>query len=158
MTPQPTPERVRVTSTRTAAARRSDRPLTRDLAEQTGLGEVYLRGLMRAQLRLSIGILATGAVLLGGLPLVFMLAPFSRQATIGGIPLPWFILGIGVYPVAVLVSRFYVRASERIEGQFTELTDAPPPPPARVPRRGSSPRASSPRASSARASRPRRPR
>lgn len=134
MSPQPTPERIRVTSTRTAATRRSDRPLTRDLAEQTGLGAVYLRGLMRAQLRLSVGILATGAVLLGGLPLVFLLVPFSRGATIGGIPLPWFILGLGVYPVALIVSRFYVRASERIERQFTELTDTPAGLPPRRPR------------------------
>ncbi|MFV0464326.1 MAG: hypothetical protein ACK5MP_14220 [Nostocoides sp.] len=110
-----------MTSTRVLATRSADRPLARDLDEQTGLGEVYLRGLMRAQLRLALTVLISGALILSGLPLVFTLIRATRASTLLGIPLPWFVLGIGVYPVALAVSRYYVRASERIERQFIEL-------------------------------------
>ena len=44
------PQRVRVTSSRRGAAPMHARPVTRDLDEQTGLGDVYIGGLMRAQL------------------------------------------------------------------------------------------------------------
>ena len=52
--PRP-PHRVRVTSSRRDASRRRDlRPLTDDLDEQSTLGEVYMSGLMAAQLRLAL--------------------------------------------------------------------------------------------------------
>lgn len=119
------PERVRVTSSRTGAVRRSDRPVARELDEQTGLGEVYLRGLMRAQLRLSLTVLVTGGTMLGSLPLVLTLVRQTREVTVLGIPLPWVVLGVAVYPVILLVARFYVRAAERIERQFTDLAGRP---------------------------------
>ena len=51
----PPPVRVRVTSTRaTRPTRRDLRPLTHDIDEQTTLGEVYMAGLMSAQLRLAL--------------------------------------------------------------------------------------------------------
>lgn len=119
-------ERVRITSSRSGPAPDSTPSPGRELREQTGLGEVYLRGLMSAQLRLSATVLLVGAVLLGGLPLVFALLPDTASVEIGGAPLPWLILGIGVYPAAVLTARFYVRASERIERQFSEVVQPPP--------------------------------
>jgi len=49
-TPTQVPSRVRVTSARRDAATRRDlRPLTRDIDEQSTLGEVYMAGLMSAQ-------------------------------------------------------------------------------------------------------------
>lgn len=123
-------DRVRITSSRRGATRPSDRSLGRELREQTGLGDVYLRGLMSAQLRLSATVLAVGAVLLGGLPLVFALVPATQGITLGGIPLPWLILGVAVYPAALVTARFYVRASERIERELREVSpesDGPAP-------------------------------
>ena len=117
-----TPARVRVTSSRRGAATRRDlRPLTRDLDEQTDLGEVYMAGLMSAQLRLALRVLAFGAVGLGGLPLLFLLVPDTRTLEIGDVPFPWLVLGILVYPVALLVARYYVRQSERIEREFSQV-------------------------------------
>jgi hypothetical protein len=121
----PRPEasaRVRVTSSRHGAATRRDpRPLTRDLDEQTDLGEVYMAGLMAAQLRLAVQVLVFGAVGLGGLPLLFLLVPATRTMTVAGIPFPWLVLGVLVYPVAVLVANFHVRRSERIEREFSQV-------------------------------------
>jgi hypothetical protein len=114
--------RVRVTSTRRDAPTRRDlRPLTHDIDEQSTLGEVYMAGLMSAQLRLAMRVLAFGAVGLGGLPLVFLLVPATRTMALGRVPLPWLLLAVVVYPVALIVARYYVRASERIEAEFSNV-------------------------------------
>ncbi len=117
------PERVRVTSSRTRATRRAERAVGREIDEQTGLGEVYLRGLMRAQLRLAVTILATGTVLLGGLPAFFAVFPQVSGMALAGVPAPWVVLGVVVYPVIFVAARIHVRASERIERQFTEIAE-----------------------------------
>jgi hypothetical protein len=120
--PQDRPVRVRVTSSRRDAATRRDfRPLTREIDEQTDLGEVYMAGLMSAQLRLALRVLVFGAVGLGGLPLLFLLVPDTRTLGIGSLPFPWLVLGVLVYPVALLVARYYVRQSERIEREFSQV-------------------------------------
>jgi hypothetical protein len=111
-----------VTSTRRDAPTRSDlRPLTHDIDEQSTLGEVYMAGLMSAQLRLALRVLAFGAVGLGGLPLLFLFVPAARTLEIGPVRLPWLVLAVVVYPVAIIVSRYYVRASERIEAEFSHV-------------------------------------
>lgn len=116
------PPRVRVTSTRRDAPTRRDlRPLTRDIDEQSNLGEVYMSGLMSAQLRLGLRVLAFGAVGLGGLPLLFLLVPATRTMDVARIPVPWLVLAVVVYPVAFVVSRYYVRQSERIEADFSHV-------------------------------------
>ena len=97
------------------------RPLTREIDEQSNLGEVYMSGLMSAQLRLALLVLAFGAVGLGGLPLLFLLVPATRSLEIGPVPLPWLVLAVVVYPVALVVARYYVRRSERIEREFSEV-------------------------------------
>ncbi len=122
----PPPQRVRITSSRTAATRRATRRLSEEIEEQTGLGDVYLRGLMRAQLRLSLTVLGLGGLTLGLLPLALAWVPSLRNAHVGPVPLPWLVLGVLVYPVALLAARSYVRASERIERQFLEETEEPP--------------------------------
>jgi hypothetical protein len=117
----PTP-RVRVTSTRRdATTRRGLRPLTHDLDEQSKLGEVYMSGLMSAQLWLAARVLMFGAAGLGGLPLLFLLVPATKTMDVAGIPLPWLVLSVAVYPVAVIVAHYYVRQSERIEQQFSDV-------------------------------------
>lgn len=118
------PDRVRITSSRRTATRQAPRSMSRELREETGVGEVYLRGLMAAQLRLSLTVLLAGGILLGGLPLLFALLPATRTVSVAGIPLPWLVLGVAVYPAALLASRFYVRQSERIERQFREVAGA----------------------------------
>ena len=78
------PERIRVTSSRRAARAPARRPLEAELDEQTELGEVYLRGLMRAQLRLAATIILFGVAGLGGLPLLFSLVPAARDVRLLG--------------------------------------------------------------------------
>ena len=116
------PKRVRVTSPRTGAPRRGQvRPVTRDIDEQTRLGELYMATLIRAQWRLSVSVLASATMMIGGLPLLFLLVPATRTLNVGPIPLPWLILGVLIYPAVWLAARYYVRQSEQIERDFTEL-------------------------------------
>ncbi len=114
--------RVRITSPRREARRPGERrPPAQELEEQTGLGEVYLSALLRAQLRLSIAILLGIAVVVLGLPTLFVLAPATRDVHVGSIPLPWLAVGVLIYPVVFLAARIYVHQSERIEREFSEL-------------------------------------
>jgi hypothetical protein len=115
------PPRQRVTRPSTAYTTRSRVEVEREIDEQTALGEVYMRSLMRAQLKLAAVVLGTIAATLGMLPLVFALAPALGRANVVGIRLPWLLLGFVVYPALVAVGAFYVRQAERNEREFGEL-------------------------------------
>ncbi|QNE20355.1 hypothetical protein F1D05_23670 [Kribbella qitaiheensis] len=121
-TPAEGPRRVRVTSPRTTGGRRPSTPTgTREIDEQTRLGEMYMDSLIQSQLRLALAMVAGAAVVLGGLPLLFALLPATRTLSVYGIPLPWILLGVVVYPVVYVSARIYVRNAERIESEFTEF-------------------------------------
>ena len=120
------PRRVRVTSPRREARRRgARRPPALELAEQTGLGEVYLSALLRAQMRLSVAILLATAVVVLGLPAALIILPVTRTVSVGPIPLPWIAIGVLIYPVVLLAARIYVHQSERIEREFSDLMSQP---------------------------------
>jgi uncharacterized membrane protein (DUF485 family) len=114
---------VRITSSRRDAARARSRPVSRDLDEQTELGDVYLEGLMREQLRLSLAVLALTVLGLATLPVLIALVPATRSVDVLGIPLPWIVLGVLVYPAAWVLARWYTRQAERIESDFTEVVE-----------------------------------
>ena len=115
------PQRVRVTRTRTATTRDRRPSLRTEITSQSPLGAAYLSSLMRAQLRLSLTVVATLTVVLGALPLLFAIVPATRRLEVLGLPLPWVILGLLVYPAAVISARQYTRAAERIEAQFSDV-------------------------------------
>jgi hypothetical protein len=100
------------------------RPVSRDLDEQTELGDVYLDGLMRAQLRLSVAVIALTVVGLAALPITLTLVPATRTITVIGLPFPWLVLGVAVYPAAWFLARWYTRQAERLEQDFAEVVDA----------------------------------
>jgi uncharacterized membrane protein len=120
--PGPAGKRVRIVSPRRDARRRSEkRPDAVELTEQTGLGEIYLTALLRAQLRLSMAtLLAVGGVLVG-LPALFLLVPGVAAATVGPVPMIWLVAGVGTYPLILLAARIHVYLAERIERDFTDL-------------------------------------
>jgi hypothetical protein len=114
--------RVRIVHPRTGAPRRSaQRPVAREINEQTQLGEVYMRALIRSQLRLAILVCVALAVLLGGTALVLGLEPRLGRIHLGAIPLPWLILGALAYPPLILLAVFTVRHAERNESDFAAL-------------------------------------
>ena len=82
-----------------------------DLTEPTQLGEVYVAGLMRAQLRSSASILLVGALLLGAIPAILAMAGHARRAR-GPFPLPWLVLGVAAFICGRRRGRFGARERE----------------------------------------------
>jgi len=115
------PARVRVTSSRRSAVTGGSRPLATDLDEQTELGDVYLAGLMRAQLRLSLSVLGVLVLSVAGFSVLLIAVPAARTTVLFGLPLPWLVLGVAVYPATWLTARTYVRQAERIEAEFADV-------------------------------------
>jgi hypothetical protein len=115
--------RVRVTSPRTTATRQRRVTGASEIDAQTDLGEVYMSSLLRSQLRLALLVLATLGVLVAGLPLLFTLLPGLAEVHVLGMPLPWVLLAVAVYPFLLLLGWLYVRAAERNERDFTEVVE-----------------------------------
>lgn len=120
-------ERVRVTGPprHTSVGRAASR--LGDVHEQTALGDVYLRSLLRAQLGLAARLLALLAVTLGVLPLAFHLAPSLIDVRPLGVPLPWLLLGVLVHPFLLLLAWRYIRSAEHNERVFADLVGDPEP-------------------------------
>jgi hypothetical protein len=107
-------------------ARARDSGRTRvELEEQSAVGEALVRGLVRTQLALALRLAAVVGVGLGGLPLLFAIAPSVANARPFGISLPWLLLGLVAYPFLALVGWAYVHLAERTERDFTHLVERP---------------------------------
>ncbi|MER7108690.1 hypothetical protein [Streptomyces sp. NPDC000229] len=96
-------------------------PARSEISEQTTLGHTYVRSLMRSQLRAALYALATLALLVGSLPLLFTLPTALGRGSAE--PFVWAALGVGTYPVIWLIARWYVRRAERNERDFTGLVE-----------------------------------
>ena len=116
------PERVRVTAPQ-AVRRPPGRTALRALDEQDVVGELLVRSLVRAQLALAVRLAGVVAALLGGLPLLFALAPAVREVKVVGLPLPWLLLGVLVHPALLAGAWLHVRLAERAEQDFVELVE-----------------------------------
>ena len=118
------PARVRVTG---PPRRRASavRPVgAREIDAETALGEVFMRSLLREQLRLAVSVLAALALTLGLLPLVFHLWPALGEVRVGPVPVAWLLLGVLAYPWLALLGWLHVRRAEAHERDFADLVSA----------------------------------
>jgi hypothetical protein len=116
------PRRVAVTGPRIRGVRvPTYSPVPRDIDEQTELGAVYIRSLIRAQLRLALVTCGIVALVVGLLPLVFAMAPALAAVKPLGVPVPWLVLGLGVQPLWIGAAARHVRRAERAERDFVDL-------------------------------------
>jgi len=122
--PEP-PRRETVTSPRTTAARRPRHSATREIDEQTHLGELYMRSLLRTQFRLAMLVCTVMFCVVFGMPLMFLIVPELREIHLLGVPLPWALLAGLIYPAFVAGAWLYVRQAERNERHFAELMERP---------------------------------
>ena len=114
--------RVRVTSPRMAARPRpAPRPATREIDEQTDVGEVYMTALLRSQLRPGLALLALVTLTLGGLPLLFILAPEVAAHPVGPVTVAWVVVGVLIFPALLGAAWWHVHTAERVERDFTEM-------------------------------------
>jgi hypothetical protein len=118
-----TRDRVTITSPRTRAATRPRHPATQEIDEQTHLGEVYMRSLIRSQMRLALSVCTVVAGCVGGLPALFILVPRLARLRLLGVPLPWVLLAGLIYPIFVGCGWWYVRQAEHTERDFAELVE-----------------------------------
>ncbi|MEV4686044.1 hypothetical protein [Microbacterium sp. LWH3-1.2] len=103
-------------SVRSASPQADDGP-TSDIAG------VYVRSLIRSQLRLGI-VFALGFVVATALfVLAIALVPPLDTTFVLGVPLSWLLLGAGVYPLAITVGGLYVRAASRNEARYRALAE-----------------------------------
>jgi hypothetical protein len=120
----PAKGRVRVASPRSQAHQISSGvTVSQEVAEHTAVGEVMVRSLIRSQLRLALVVSAgfTASLLLcwGAVRWV----PAIADWRIVGIPVPWLVLGIGVYPIIGACAWLYVRAATKNELAYRDLVD-----------------------------------
>jgi hypothetical protein len=116
------PRRVRVAHPRTdAAARGPAVPAVPADDDATDADEIYVRSLIRGQGRIALLVGVTTGVLLGGLAVLGAVWPAADRARIAGLPVPWLVLGAGIYPVLLALGWFAVREAEHHEDQFRTL-------------------------------------
>ena len=120
----PAPGRIRVVAPRSHAQHiRGSTSVSQEVAEQTAVGEVMVRSLIRSQLRLA---LVVSAGFMASLFICWMLirwVPTFMDWRIFGVPAPWLMLGVGVYPIIGASAWLYVRAATRNENQYRDLVD-----------------------------------
>ncbi|PZM96604.1 MAG: hypothetical protein DIU79_04675 [Actinobacteria bacterium] len=119
------PQRTRIVLAEVARQRGDRDRIRRELAEQTRVGEALVRGLVRAQLALAVRLSVVVAIGLGGLPLLFAVAPPVGTAKVFGINLPWLLLGVAAYPFLVGIGWIFVKLAERNEQDFAALVRQP---------------------------------
>ncbi len=118
------PARVRVTAPRTSARPSAGAfPVTREMAEHSAVGEVFVASLIRSQLRLALVVACGFLIILAGIPVLLGLFPSIREVTVLTVPVPWLLLGLGVYPLSIACAALYVRSASRNEKRFQELID-----------------------------------
>ncbi|WP_159802315.1 hypothetical protein [Arthrobacter zhaoguopingii] len=118
------PARVRVTAPRTSARPSSGTyPVTREVAEHSAVGEVFVASLIRSQLRLALVVAGGFLIILIGIPVLLGLFPSIREVTVLTVPVPWLLLGLGVYPLSIACAALYVRSASRNEKRFQDLID-----------------------------------
>src|SRR5450830_428117 len=101
--------RVRVTAPRSVAPGSAGTAATgagraraagdaREAAEESDAGQVFVRSLIRSQLRLGIVVAAGFLLILLGFALLPGLVPGLAELRIAGLPFDWVLLGAGIYP------------------------------------------------------------
>lgn len=112
--------RVRVTApTRTAPT--GDGPLTTSKAAESEAEAVFVRGLIRAQLRLAVGHAIGCCLGIAVLAVVAATLPPLHTATLWGVPWSWILQAYGPYPLVAAFGFAYVRAAVRNEQRYRAL-------------------------------------
>lgn len=94
---------------------------TREAAEESDAGQVFVRSLIRSQLRLGIVVAAGFLLILLAFALLLGLVPGLAELRIAGLPFDWVLLGAGIYPVIGLSAWLYVRTAARNESRYRDL-------------------------------------
>ncbi len=92
-----------------------------EAAEESDAGQLFVRSLIRSQLRLGLVVGLGFLLILLAFPLMLGLVPGLSDSTIAGLPFDWVLLGAGIYPVIGLSAWLYVRTAARNEARYRDL-------------------------------------
>ena len=84
--------------------------------------QFYVAKLIRSQLRLACAVAGGMLGLLVGLGALVVSWPAASQIVLAGIPLPWWLLGLAVYPLVITCAWLYRLAAERNEHRYRSIT------------------------------------
>lgn len=121
--PTPRAARVRVTAPQSSSGPAATFPVAREMAENSDVGDLFVRSLIRSQLRLGVVVAAGFLVILVGIPVLITVFPIINTWTVITVPVPWLLLGLGIYPIVIGCAALYVRSATRIEQRFRDLVD-----------------------------------
>ncbi len=97
--------------------------MAREMAEQSEVGQLFVESLIRSQLRLALVVAGGFLVILIGIPVLLAVFPDINGVTILTVPIPWLLLGLGIYPLVIGCAVLYVRSASRNERHFQDLVD-----------------------------------
>lgn len=103
--------------------RRGLRSPREELADATAHGHVYLRGLRRAQLTLSLLALVAFGAIFGVLPIALYLVPAFERVYVLGVPLGLWIVVVPMLPVFVAIGTIYARRADAADDAFRDLVE-----------------------------------
>ncbi|BDZ55090.1 DUF485 domain-containing protein [Agromyces marinus] len=124
--PNVPPPRVRVTAPRTRRAAASARRPRVGLGTDTGptdVDAVYVRSLIRSQLRLALVCAGAFVGATAAFAIAVALLPGLDATFVAGVPISWLLLGFGVYPLTITVAVLYVRSAARNEARYRSLAE-----------------------------------
>jgi uncharacterized membrane protein (DUF485 family) len=112
--------RVRVTAPLSAA-----RPAaaSREAAEESEVGQLFVRSLIRTQLRLALVVTGGFLLVLCAFPLLLAAVPGLAGTRVAGVPFDWLLLGAGIYPVTGISAWLYIRSAARNEARYRDLAE-----------------------------------
>lgn len=131
----PRPQRVRVTAPGSRADPTAARPAL-DLVSAgasvwrepvpSQVDEVYVRSLIRSQLRLAVVVASGFLISLAAFAITLRLIPSLEAVLWLGVPVAWLLLAFGVYPMILLSAWLFVRAAARNESRYLALAEEGP--------------------------------
>lgn len=111
------PQRIRVQAPQDASL---NVPISRP--EHNTAQEFYVRQLIRSQLRLAVAVATGLLIMLVGISALLALWPAAYEFILWGLPLPWWVLGIGMYPLIIIAGVLYNRAAARNEQRYRSIS------------------------------------
>jgi hypothetical protein len=117
--------RTTVTHPRTVATRVARDPLALPNIEQpSGLSELALHTLMRAQLRMGLRYLSVIVFALVAVPLFLVNTSLLDDKSFVGVPVTWIVIGAGFFPLLLGVSVSYTRSISRLEAAYLQMVES----------------------------------
>lgn len=85
---------------------------------------IYLRTLIRAQLRIGIACCLGLVVSMSVAAVVIATTPALHQSYVAGVPWSWVLQAYGMYPLIAVFALVYVRSAARNEARYRSLAES----------------------------------